>query len=315
MAFSGVVRVPDGHSPDYQYLRLLRTVLDEGDVQEGRNGKVRVVVGASLAFDLTEGQVPLLQSKQLAWKTCLRELLWFIEGNTSAKDLSERGCKIWDANAAAYRERLLRDGPAYSMSRGQWSHLTSEEGKGQLGPVYGHQWRRWGEGGPCGMEDPGTDQLANAIRLLSDPATRSSRRIVVSAWNVSDLDKMALPPCHLLFQFNVVNGDELVCTMYQRSADVGLGLPFNMASYGMLTHFVARAAGLRAKRLVMFLSNVHVYEDHVAALQEQLVRTFSITTPRLDLERIPTDIDAVREEHVRVIDYEHAGELKMPMSV
>jgi len=165
------------------------------------------------------------------------------------------------------------------------------------------------------MEDPGTDQLANAIRLLSDPTTRSSRRIVVSAWNVSDLDQMALPPCHLLFQFNVVNGDELVCTMYQRSADVGLGLPFNMASYGMLTHFVARAAGLRAKRLVMFLSNVHIYEDHVPALTEQLRREKPLSIPRLDLKAIPTKIDDIREEHVRILNYEHAGDLRMPMSV
>lgn len=315
MAFSGVVRALDGQAPDDQYLRLVRNVLEEGDLQEGRNGRVRVVIGASLAFDLAEGRVPLLASKRLAWKTCLRELLWFIEGNTSAKDLSERGCKIWDANATAYRERLLRDGLCYGMSRSEWAYLTSKASEGELGPVYGHQWRHWGEGGPCGMEDPGTDQLANAIRLLSDPATRSSRRIVVSAWNVSDLDKMALPPCHLLFQFNVVNGDELVCTMYQRSADVGLGLPFNMASYGMLTHFVARAAGLRAKRLVMFLSNVHIYQDHVPALTEQLTREQPLTIPHLDLEAIPTKIDDIKEEHVKILNYEHAGDLKMPMSV
>lgn len=321
MSFSGVVCAPDNQPPDEQYLALVRTVLAEGDVQEGRNGKVRMVIGASLAFDLTDGQVPILSSKRLAWKTCLRELLWFIEGNTSAKELSERGCKIWDANAAAYRERLLRDGPGYGMSRSEWAYLTSEEGEGQLGPVYGHQWRHWGDS-VDGVMNPGIDQLTYAISQLSDPATRSSRRIIVSAWNVSDLDKMALPPCHLLFQFNVVNGDELVCTMYQRSADVGLGLPFNMASYGMLTHFVARAAGLRAKRLVMFLSNVHIYENHVPALTEQLSRRppFMIPqspyiNPRLDLEAIPTKIDDIKEEHVKILNYEPAGDLKMPMSV
>lgn len=299
MAFSGVIRALDGQAHDDQYLRLVRTVLEEGDLQEGRNGKVRVMIGASLAFDLTEGRVPLLASKRLAWKTCLRELLWFIEGNTSAKDLSERGCKIWDANGSreALDARGLTDYP-----------------EGELGPIYGHQWRGWGDGSG-GRMDPGIDQLADAIHLLSNPSTRSSRRIVVSAWNVSDLNKMALPPCHLLFQFNVVNGDELVCTMYQRSADVGLGLPFNMASYGMLTHFVARAAGLRAKRLVMFLSNVHIYQDHVPALTEQLSRKLPLTIPYLDLEAIPTKIDDIREEHVKILNYEHAGDLKMPMSV
>ena len=314
MTFSGVIRTSDGEAPDDQYLRLVRTVLEEGDVQEGRNGKVRVVIGAGLAFDLTKGKVPLLTTKRLAWKTCLRELLWFIEGNTSAKELSKRGCKIWDANATAYRKRLLRDGPSYGMSQDEWAHLTSNKGEGQLGPVYGYQWRHWGDG-VSGCMDPGTDQLAEAIHLLSNTATRSSRRIIVSAWNVNDLDKMALPPCHLLFQFNVINGDELVCTMYQRSTDVGLGLPFNMASYGMLTHFVARAAGLKAKRLVMFLSNVHIYEDHIPTLTEQLTRTQSTNTPHLDLDAIPTKIDDIREEHVKILNYEHAGDLKMPMSV
>jgi len=299
MANSGVVRALEGQVSDDQYLQLIQTILEEGDVQEGRNGRVRVVIGASLAFDLTEGQVPLLSTKRIAWKTCLRELLWFIEGNTSAKVLSERGCKIWDANGSreALDARGLTDYP-----------------EGELGPVYGHQWRRWGDGSG-GCMDPGIDQLANAIHQLSQPTTRSSRRIIVSAWNVSDLDRMALPPCHLLFQFNVVNGDELVCTMYQRSVDVGLGLPFNMASYGMLTHFVARAAGLRAKRLVMFLSNVHIYEDHVPALTEQLSRKHSLTIPRLDLEAIPTNINDIKEEHVKILNYEHAGDLKMPMSV
>ena len=291
---------------DDAYLRLVRHVLKEGDVQEGRNGKVRVVIGTMLEFSLRDGEVPFLRSKRLAWKTCLKELLWFIRGSTSAKELAAEGCHIWDANAAAYKTRLATGTP-YGMTRSD--HAVALKAEGELGPVYGAQWRRWHDFDGCT-----TDQLADAIRLLRDPATRSSRRIIVSAWNVTDLPSMALPPCHLLYQFNVVNGDELVCTMYQRSVDVGLGLPFNMASYGMLTHFVARAAGLRATRLVMMLSNVHIYEDHVAALTEQLTRPTSLGVTRLDLEQIPTDIDAVRREHVKVIDYEHAGDLSMPMS-
>jgi thymidylate synthase len=298
LAGSGIVSTPGGLSPDDQYMRLVRTVLDLGDVQEGRNGKVRVCIGGALSFSLRDGEVPFLTKKRLAWKTCLRELLWFIEGNTSAKELSARGCKIWDANAS--REALDARG-------------LTEYPEGELGPVYGHQWRRWGA--DCDdAEGPGTDQLAEAIVALRDPDTRSSRRIVVSAWNVGDLSKMALPPCHMLFQFHVTRGDELTCTMYQRSADVGLGLPFNMASYGMLTHFVARASGLRAVRLVMMLGNVHIYENHVEQLTCQFSRRPSMSIPRLELERIPTEIDAVREEHVRVLGYEHAGDLPMPMS-
>ena len=296
---SGIVLTPDGLSVDDQYMRLVKTVLDLGDMQEGRNGKVRVCIGGALSFSLRDGEVPFLTTKRLAWKTCLRELLWFIEGNTSAKELSARGCKIWDANGS--RKALDARG-------------LTEYPEGELGPVYGHQWRCWGDGSG-GCADPGIDQLGTAIAMLRDPATRSSRRIVVSAWNVGDLPKMALPPCHLLFQFHVTKGDELTCTMYQRSADVGLGLPFNMASYGMLTHFVARAAGLRAVRLVMMFGNVHIYEDHVEQLTCQFARTSSMNIPRLDLERIPTEIDAVREEHVRVLHYEHAGDLPMPMSV
>jgi len=295
----GIVTTPDGRSADDQYLKLVRTVLDTGDMQEGRNGKVRVCVGGALSFSLRDGELPFLTTKRLAWKTCLRELLWFIRGSTDAKELAAQKCHIWDANGS--REALDARG-------------LTEYPEGQLGPVYGAQWRRWGDGSG-GCADPGIDQLAEATTLLRDPTTRTSRRIVVSAWNVSDLHKMALPPCHLLFQFHVTNGDELTCSMYQRSADVGLGLPFNMASYGLLTHFVARAAGLRAVRLVMMLGNVHIYENHVAALRSQFARTGPLNIPQLDLDRIPRDIDAVQEEDVRVLNYEHAGALPMPMSV
>jgi thymidylate synthase len=298
MPASCIVQAREDSAADDEYLQLVRDVLKHGDLQEGRNGKVRVVVGAALAFSLRDGRLPFITTKRLAWKTCLKELLWFIRGSTSAKELAAEGCHIWDANAT--REFL--------DSRGL--HKTPE---GELGPVYGAQWRRWRDSHPAATGH-GHDQLAQAIHLLRDPTTRSSRRIIVSAWNVSDLDDMALPPCHLLYQFNVVNGDELVCTMYQRSVDVGLGLPFNIASYAMLTHFVARAVGLRATRLVMMLSNVHIYENHVGELTEQLRRTPSMKIPRIELDRIPTDIDAVRLEHVHVVDYEHAGDLPMPMS-
>ena len=311
MSGSGIIRAREDAPADDDYLRLVRDVLEHGDKQEGRNGGVRVVVGAALAFSLRDGRLPFLTSKRLAWRTCLRELLWFIRGSTSAKELAAEGCHIWDANAAAFKKA---EDTRTELRYGERREGRTEQPEGELGPVYGAQWRRWGEREHGGY-GPGHDQLGDAIRLLRDPGTRSSRRIIVSAWNVSDLEWMALPPCHLLYQFNVVNGDELVCTMYQRSVDVGLGLPFNIASYALLTHFVAKAAGLRATKLVMMLSNVHIYENHVDQLTLQLSRPTSMKIPRLDLERIPTDIDAVQFGDVRVIDYEHAGDLPpMPMS-
>ncbi len=312
MPVSSIIQAREDAPADDDYLQLVRDVLEHGDKQEGRNGRVRVVVGAAMAFSLRDGQVPFITTKRLAWRTCAKELLWFIRGSTSAKELAAEGCHIWDANAAAHKAKIdasLRVGEARDCE----CCVPTPHPEGELGPVYGAQWRRWRDSDPGSM-GRGHDQLATAIHLLRDPATRSSRRIIVSAWNVSDLGEMALPPCHLLYQFNVVNGDELVCTMYQRSVDVGLGLPFNMASYGMLTHFVARAAGLRATRLVMMLSNVHIYEDHVEQLTAQLARASSDKVARLDLESIPRDIDAVRLEHIKVVDYEHAGDLPMPMS-
>lgn len=312
MSSSLIVRVRNDSPADDDYLRLVREVLKHGDKQEGRNGGVRVVVGAALAFPLNDGQVPFITTKRLAWRTCLKELLWFIRGSTSATELAAEGCHIWDANATSFKA-------AKDAERGVGTPrecdccVPTPYPEGELGPVYGRQWRHWRDGDPSSM-GRGHDQLADAIDLLRDPATRFSRRIIVSAWNVNDLNDMALPPCHLLYQFNVINGDELICTMYQRSVDVGLGLPFNMASYGMLTHFVARAAGLRATRLVMMLSNVHIYENHVEQLTEQLTRTSSDMITRLNLELIPTNIDDIRMEHVQVIDYKHAGDLPMPMS-
>jgi thymidylate synthase len=282
---------------DHEYLRVLKRVLKDGTKQEGRNGEVRVCIGDMMRFSLENGRVPFISTKRLAWKTCLRELLWFIRGNTSATELAAEGCHIWDANGS--REFL--------DSRG-----LTEYSEGELGPVYGHQWRRWGAA--VGDNSGGVDQLGEIIKKLKDPKERYSRRLIVSAWNVSDLDKMALPPCHLLFQFHVTGDDELSCTTYQRSVDVGLGLPFNMASYGMLTHMIARAAGLRAKELVMSLANVHVYENHLDALREQATREPMPEVPHIDVESIPQNIDEVTFKDIKLSDYKHCGDIKMEMS-
>ena len=264
-----------------------------------------------MRLSLRDGQLPFITTKKLAWKTCLKELLWFIRGSTSASELAAEGCHIWDANAS--REAL--DG------RG-----LTEYSVGELGPVYGHQWRHWGaklhgsNGAVLRPEqrledgDSGFDQLDWVIRQLRDPAQRFSRRLVVSAWNVTDLSKMALPPCHLLFQFHVTGQDELSCTTYQRSVDVGLGLPFNMASYGLLTQFVAKAAGLRAKELVIMMGNVHVYEDHIAPLTRQVERAPADEPTLLNLGKLPENVDDICLEDVHIFGYSHQGALQMKMS-
>ena len=298
-------QIPDA---DIEYSRVLRSVLDNGVMQEGRNGMVKVQIGNSMRLSLANGQVPFITTKRLAWKTCLRELLWFIRGSTSATELAAEGCHIWDANAS-------RD---FLDSRG-----LTEYSEGELGPVYGHQWRRWGasvhaKDGSIATEADGSaahgiDQLGKVIEQLRDPVQRHSRRLIVSAWNVGDLDKMALPPCHLLFQFHVTGEDELSCTTYQRSVDVGLGLPFNMASYGMLTHFVAKAAGLRAKELVIMMGNVHVYDDHINQLKDQVTRKCAEQSTRIITENLPADIDQIKFEDVLITGYTHQGNIGMKM--
>ena len=243
-----------------QYLRLIRELLAEGTLETGRNGDTWADFGAAMVFSLDDGKIPLLTTKKVAWKTCLRELLWFISGSTDNTKLQEQNVRIWNLNGT--REFL--------DSRGL-QHLE----EGDLGPVYGHQWRHFNASYTDRHEDytgKGVDQLKNVIDLLSDPATRSSRRIVMSAWNPCQLGEMALPPCHVLCQFNVHQGRELSCSLYQRSGDVGLGVPFNIASYSFLTHLLARHCNLQPREFVYYLGNCHIYDNHRNALREQLTR-------------------------------------------
>lgn len=262
----------DKHHDEYQYLSLIDHLLNKGTEVQGRNGRTIADFGSAMHFTLANGTIPLLTTKRVAWKTCLKELLWFISGSTDNRILSQQGVKIWDGNAS--REFL--------DSRG----LTSNA-EGDLGPVYGHQWRHFNATyTSCdnSYDGKGVDQLQYVIDCLKNPETRSSRRIVMSAWNPCQLDEMALPPCHILCQFNVI-GDKLSCSLYQRSGDVGLGVPFNIASYSMLTHLLAHHCGLVAHEFVYFIGNAHIYDDHAAALHDQIVRepytfpTISFTGP------------------------------------
>ena len=249
---------PPVEKDENQYLHLIRDILTEGTICEGRNGLTKSIFGAAMHFSLDDGKIPLLTTKKVAWKTCLKELLWFLKGSTSNHKLKAEGVKIWNANAS--REFL--------DSRG----LTHLE-EGDLGPVYGHQWRHFNANYlDCDTDytGQGIDQLQNIIDCLKDPEQRTSRRLVMSAWNPCQIDQMALPPCHVLCQFNVSDGNKLSCSLYQRSGDVGLGVPFNIASYSMLTHILAKHCGLVAHEFVCMLGNAHIYDDHLTALEEQL---------------------------------------------
>ena len=231
---------------EQQYLDLIKNILDNGTWEEGRNGRTKSVFGSSMRFDLTNGQIPILTTKKTAWKTCLKELLWFIRGETDNKLLQEQGVHIWDGNTT--REFLDSRGLNYR--------------EGLIGPGYGFQWRNFNApydqetGGPM---EKGVDQLQQIIDALKDPAQRTSRRLVMSAWNPCQLNEMALPPCHILCQFNVHDGNKLSCCMMQRSSDFFLGIPFNVASYSMLTHLLAKHCGLEAYEFVHFMGNCHIY--------------------------------------------------------
>ena len=252
-----------------QYLDLIRDVLENGSLEPGRNGDTISTFGRSMRFSLKDGQLPLLTTKRVAWKTCFRELMWFIRGQTDIKELQQQDVHIWDANST--REFL--------DSRGL-SHYPV----GELGPIYGAQWRNYNSplyNSPMGLQNAhqlsrfggGVDQLAQIIAQLRDPEQRSSRRIVMTAWNPCQLDKMALPPCHIVCQFHVKEGMYLSCALYQRSMDVVLGCPTNMVCYALLTHILAKHCDLVADEFVHFVGNAHIYEEHLAVLEEQLERT------------------------------------------
>lgn len=243
-----------------QYCNLVWDILGYGTVEKTRNGTTLAVFGAGMHFSLEDGVLPLLTTKRVAWVTCLKELLWFVRGSTDNAVLKSQGVHIWDGNAS-------RD---FLDCRG----LTQLQ-ENDLGPVYGHQWRHFNAPyATCDTDysGQGVDQLEQIIAMLKDPAQRTSRRMVMSAWNPQQLEEMALPPCHVLVQFNVSAGDRLSCAMYQRSGDIGLGVPFNIASYALLTHLLAHHCGLRAHEFVYHLGNAHIYEDHLSALKLQIER-------------------------------------------
>ena len=281
-----------------QYLDAIRMILECGFKKEGRNGGTTSLPGMMMRYSLSNGTLPMFTTKRVFWKGVREELLWFIKGSTSARDLAEHGVHIWDDNAS--REFL--------DSRG----LNYEEG--DLGPIYGFQWRHWGaeyNGSAHDYKGQGIDQLDNVIRLLkTDPY---NRRILLSAWNVNDLDKMALPPCHSFAQF-LVHEDKLTCVMYQRSADMGLGVPFNVTSYSLLTHMIAHVTGLTPFLLIHMIGDAHIYNEHIESLNEQLTRELR-PFPTLVIQRRVESMDDFKSEDLCVNGYNPHPPIVMKMIV
>ena len=284
------------------YLNLLRKILKTGESRIDRTGVGTTgLFGERLEFNINR-TIPFLTTKKLAWKTMIKELLWFISGDTNNANLQAQGVHIWDGNSSR----------KYLDNVGLANYPT-----GCLGPVYGHQWRHWGaEYTDCNRDytGAGIDQLETIIKLIKTDPT--SRRIIMTAWNPSDLDKMALPPCHLLVQWYVRSGKYLDCQVYQRSVDAFLGLPFNISSYSVLTFMIAHLTNLQPGRLVHTMGDVHVYNNHFDAVREQLGRQ-PFQFPTLDIieqERIKT-INDFKLPNFVINNYKCHSAIKAPMAV
>ncbi|KAG7394174.1 hypothetical protein PHYBOEH_005568 [Phytophthora boehmeriae] len=291
---------PTSAHEEQQYLKLIRRILDQGVEREDRTGiGTRSVFGAHMRFSLRNNAFPLLTTKRVFWRGVAEELLWFISGDTNARTLQQKGIHIWDGNGSS----------EFLDSRG----LHSRE-VGDLGPVYGFQWRHFGAKYTDMHADysgQGIDQLAEVIRQLRESPT--DRRIVLSAWNPTDLDAMALPPCHMFCQFYVARG-ELSCQVYQRSADMGLGVPFNIASYALLTRLVAQVTGMLSGELIHVIGDAHVYINHMKPLRQQLARA-PRSFPTLRIKPGITSIDDFTFSDFELIDYQPHSAIRMEMAV
>jgi thymidylate synthase len=259
--------LPNDGTSERQYLNLLDAITRFGDDKMDRTGTgTRGLHGETMRYDLSDGTIPLLTTKRVFFKGVAQELLWLLSGDTNIRTLVLQGVHIW--SEWPHKAYVQATGEALSLEDFEARIAADEEFArqwGDLGPVYGKQWRRWQ--GPDGQE---YDQIADLIeQIRTNPG---SRRLIFTGWNVADIAKMALPPCHLLYQFYVMDG-RLSCTLYQRSCDVGLGVPFNIASVALLVHLLAEQCDLKPGELFWVGHDVHLYNNHIAPLQEQLTRT------------------------------------------
>jgi thymidylate synthase len=301
-----------------QYLALLHDILETGETRDDRTGVGTIgVFGRSIRFDLRRN-FPAITTKKLAWKACVGELLWFIEGSSDERRLAEitHGTRegtttIWTPNALAnyWKPRAKFEGDLGRVYGVQWRHWRSikERGPGSFTDSFGSTYRRTGD-----VQVNEVDQLKNLIKgLKEDPF---SRRHILSAWNVGDMDQMALPPCHVMSQFYVNKNNELSCHMYQRSVDVFLGLPFNIASYALLTHMIAQVCNLKVGELVISTGDTHIYTNHIEQVKEQMSRQ-PFALPTLKLNPDVTEIDKFTMNDIELVDYESHGPIKAEMAV
>ncbi len=296
-----------------QYLDLLRRIDREGIIKNDRTGTgTKSVFGVQMRFNLEEG-FPLLTTKKVFLKGIIHELLWFLRGDTNIKYLVDNGVHIWDNDAYRYYNELCIKHGVLPITHKAFLQAAQEQAQspiegyrfGDLNHVYGYQWRSWG----C-PDGRSIDQIAQAIDLIKH--NPDSRRIIVSAWNVADIEQMALPPCHVLFQFYVADG-RLSCQLYQRSADTFLGVPFNIASYALLTMMIAQECGLRAGDFVHTLGDTHIYLNHFEQVHEQLSRT-PRPLPTMRLNPAVKSVFDFRYEDFTLENYNPYPAIKAPMS-
>lgn len=259
-----------------QYLDLLQDIMDNGVDKTDRTGVgTRSVFGRQMRFDLSKG-FPLVTTKKVHLKSIIHELLWFIKGDTNIKYLQDNGVRIWN----------------------EWA-----DENGDLGPVYGAQWRNW--------NNDGIDQLADVIERIKK--TPNDRRLIVTAWNPSQIGQMKLPPCHMMFQFYVANG-KLSCMLYQRSCDMFLGVPFNIASYALLTMMIAQVCGLKPGEFIHTLGDTHIYHNHFDQVKEQLSHT-PLPLPQIKINPLIKDINDFKYEDFELVGYESYGTIKAQVAV
>ena len=303
--------------PEIQYLSLIHRIINQGHRSKTRNGTTLSLIGETMRFPLNDSTLPLFTSKKMAWKTCLKELLWFIKGDTNNNTLLSQNVNIWEKNAS--REFIESRGLNYKQ--------------GDLGPIYGHQWRHFNAKYVDCDEDyegKGVDQLFQIINKLKIAAQNAhiekinekegwsipksyedQRRLIMTAWNPQQINEMVLPPCHILSQFHVKD-NKLSCSLYQRSGDVGLGIPFNVASYSFLTHLLANHCGLEAHEFIHHIGDAHIYETHVEELNKQ-IDNILYDFPKIKIKNVYNDINLYKPNDFEVKNYKCNEAIKMEM--
>lgn len=300
--------------PEYQYLNLLQDILDNGVYKDDRTGTgTYSVFGRQFRFDLSNG-FPLLTTKKVFLRGIIHELLWFLQGNQNIKYLVDNKVHIWDAWPYRFYTESIQKQKKQPLSQEEFIQKIKDSDEfaqkwGNLGPVYGVQWRHWQS-----SDGKEVDQIANVIEQIKN--NPNSRRLIVSAWNASDIEEMAkagLPPCHTLFQFYVLNG-KLSCQLYQRSADMFLGVPFNIASYALLTLMIAHVTNLQPGDFVHTFGDAHIYKNHIEQVKEQLSRD-PRPFPTISINKKVTDIFSFKFDDITLENYDPYPAIKAPVAV